>query len=193
MAPAHRSERTTRRTSYGIGVALSGTTPLSESAWPPRPSQEHPAWMDAASGQSRPPSGGTFRPHTLMGLDIEGQHRGVGDVRPDARRQLVAGASQGARSLRHPALSRECKNWQAGADDAGELTLPTVWAPAVRADRLGRRTWDRSSRDWSARCAPGPFPQALRLAYVFCWRGTGVPPGRWPRCWGSRSAPCSGG
>jgi hypothetical protein len=30
-----------------------------------------------------------------MGLDIEGQHRGVGDVRPDARRQLVAGAPKG--------------------------------------------------------------------------------------------------
>ncbi|WP_443075948.1 telomere-protecting terminal protein Tpg [Streptomyces sp. NBC_01696] len=47
--------------------------------------------------------------------------------------------------------------------------------PALLAGRLGRRTWDRSGRDWSARCAPGPFPQAPRPAYVFCWRRTGVP------------------
>ncbi|MER6539559.1 helix-turn-helix domain-containing protein [Streptomyces sp900105755] len=74
--------------------------------------------MGAASGQSRPPSGGTFRPHTLVGLGTEGQHRGAGDVRPDAPPGCRR-CPQGARSLRHPALSRECRNWQAGPGRCG--------------------------------------------------------------------------
>ncbi|WP_394814136.1 telomere-protecting terminal protein Tpg [Streptomyces salyersiae] len=67
---------------------------------------------------------------------------GAGDVRPDARRQLVANASRGARSLRQPTPSRKCRNWQAGAGDVGELTLWTAgcWPCRLATGRGGRGT-----------------------------------------------------
>ncbi|MGW1412297.1 telomere-protecting terminal protein Tpg [Streptomyces sp. NPDC002403] len=77
------------------------------------------------------PSGGALPPRPSWGSIPEGQHRDAGDVRRDPGRQLVAGAHPGTRSLRQPALSRECRNWQAGAGDVGELTRRTAGAGLV--------------------------------------------------------------
>lgn len=116
---------------------------------------------------ARSPSGGALPPRPSWGSIPEGQHRDAVDVRRDPRRRLVAGAHPRARSLRQPALSGKCRNWQAEADNVGELTRQTAGAgPAGWPLREADMGQIEQGLERALRTRPVPSSTAARLRFL---------------------------